>query len=73
MKLDKVTVFIIMAKFTLEPLSKDNFDSWGMQMEALLIKTDGWPYVEGTILKPEPGVKKTLGSIWTHFSVPSTI
>ena len=23
-------------------------------MEALLIKTDGWPYVEGAILKPEP-------------------
>ena len=43
-----------MAKCTFEPLSKDNFGSWRMQMEALLIETNGWPHVEGTILKPEP-------------------
>lgn len=43
-----------MAQFTLEPLSKDNYGTWRMQMEAFLIKTDRWPYVEGTIMKPEP-------------------
>ena len=43
-----------MTRFTLELLSKDNYDSWRLQMEALFVKMDAWPYVEGAILKPEP-------------------
>lgn len=29
----------------LETLNKDNNDTWEMQMEALLIKTDVWGYI----------------------------
>jgi len=37
----------------IEALSKDNYDSWKMQMEALLIKNDAWSYVNGNRPKPE--------------------
>lgn len=30
-----------------------NYDTWGIQMEALLIKNDAWAYVNGEISKPE--------------------
>lgn len=31
----------------IEPLNKDNYDTWKLQMEALLIKNDAWSYVNG--------------------------
>lgn len=31
----------------IEPLSKDNYDTWKMQMEAILVKNDAWEYVKG--------------------------
>ena len=34
------------------PLGKDNFDTWKIQAEALLIKSDGWSYVDGSCKKP---------------------
>jgi len=37
----------------IEPLNKDNFDTWKIQMEALLVKNDSWGYVTGEIPKPE--------------------
>lgn len=37
----------------IEILNKDNFDTWKMQMEALLVKNDGWDYVNGRKVKPE--------------------
>lgn len=37
----------------IEILSKDNFDTWKMQMEALLIKNDAWDFVCGKRPKPE--------------------
>jgi hypothetical protein len=37
----------------IEPLGKDNFDTWKIQIEALLIKNDSWKYVNGTIPKPK--------------------
>ena len=43
-----------MAKNHGEPLSNDNFDTLKLQIEALLINADGWPYVGGSCLKPEP-------------------
>jgi len=43
-----------MAKYQIEPLNKDNFDTWKVQMQALLVKTDGWQYVNGTTVKPTP-------------------
>ena len=36
----------------LEMLSKDNYDSWKIHAQALLIKMDGWDYVSGAIPKP---------------------
>ena len=42
------------AKFRIEPLTKVNYDTWRIHAKALLIKTDGWQYVNGAIVKPEP-------------------
>jgi hypothetical protein len=36
----------------MELLSKDNYDTWKMQMEALLIKNDAWDYANGVCAKP---------------------
>ncbi|XP_039308187.1 uncharacterized protein LOC120358338 [Solenopsis invicta] len=40
----------------IEALNKENYDTWRMHMEALLIKNDSWQYVNGDIVKPEPDV-----------------
>lgn len=37
----------------IELLSKKNFDTWKIQIEALLIKNDAWIYVNGDTVKPE--------------------
>ncbi|KAG5322319.1 POLX protein, partial [Pseudoatta argentina] len=37
----------------IEPLGKDNFDTWRIQMEALLVKSDSWSVVSGESVKPE--------------------
>ena len=37
----------------IEPLGKNNYDSWSIQIEALLIKSDDWNYVFGETTKPE--------------------
>lgn len=36
-----------------EMLSEDNYDTWKVQMEALLIKNERWEYVNGEKRKPE--------------------
>lgn len=36
-----------------ESLNKENYDTWRMFMEALLVKNDMWQYVNGTCVKPE--------------------
>ncbi|XP_077282635.1 uncharacterized protein LOC143908749 [Temnothorax americanus] len=36
----------------IEPLNKENFDTWKIQMQALLVKTEGWQYVSGKNTKP---------------------
>jgi len=38
----------------IELLDKENYDTWKIQMEALLIKNDAWTYVNGE--KPKPTV-----------------
>jgi len=40
----------------IEPLNRDNFDTWKIQMEALLVKNDSWGYVTGEIPKPEVSI-----------------
>ena len=42
-----------MEKFTMDPLSKENFDTWTMQMEAVLTETDSLQFVDGTYEKPK--------------------
>lgn len=37
-------------------LTKENYDTWKIQVEALLIKQDTWNYVSGD--KPEPEIKE---------------
>lgn len=36
----------------IEALSKDNCDTWKMQVEALMIKNDLWEYVSGETVCP---------------------
>ena len=38
----------------IERLNKHNYDTWWIQVEAILIKNDAWGYVHGDI--PEPTV-----------------
>lgn len=40
------------ASFKIDPLKKDNWETWKLQMEAILIKNDAWEYVSGTLKKP---------------------
>lgn len=37
----------------IDTLNKENYDTWKMQMDALLIKNDAWGYVNGETVKPE--------------------
>lgn len=37
----------------IELLNKENYDTWKIQMEALLVKNDAWNYVSGDDVKPE--------------------
>lgn len=41
------------AKFQIECLGKDNYDTWCLHARALLIKTDGWQYASGATAKPD--------------------
>lgn len=36
----------------IEKLGKENFDTWKLQMEAILVKNDFWSYVNGTNVRP---------------------
>jgi len=36
----------------IELFTKDNYDSWCMQEEALMTKNDTWKYASGEIKKP---------------------
>ncbi|XP_032294341.1 coiled-coil domain-containing protein 136-like [Drosophila virilis] len=37
----------------MEPLGKDNYETWKVQMQAVLIKNDLWNYVNGTHVRTE--------------------
>lgn len=36
----------------IELLNKDNFDTWKLQVRAVLVKNDVWDYVNGTNARP---------------------
>lgn len=38
---------------SIEKLNKENYDTWKLHMEAILIKNDLWEYVDGTCNKPQ--------------------
>lgn len=44
----------------IEPFNKENFDTWKIQMQALLVKTEGWKYVNGQNTKPALIVDDTV-------------
>jgi hypothetical protein len=51
--------------YRIEPLNKNNYDTWKLQAQAILIKSDLWKYVSGEIKCPDdtqPEEKKT----WLH-------
>jgi len=37
----------------IEALNRENYDTWKIHMEALLVKNDAWGYVSGVKVKPE--------------------
>lgn len=41
----------------IDALTKDNYETWRIQMRALLIKSDAWSYVSGS--KPKPNDEKS--------------
>jgi len=47
----------------IELLTKLNYDTWRIQAEAFLVKSDSWPYVSGDIPKPAAdGTGETLAA-----------
>lgn len=36
----------------LEPLNRDNHDTWKIQMKAVLVKNETWKYINGQCAKP---------------------
>ncbi|GBL76397.1 hypothetical protein AVEN_53174-1 [Araneus ventricosus] len=44
---------IMASNIAIERLSKDNYDSWKLQIEAILVKNDHWNFVTGAEPKPE--------------------
>ncbi|GBM59315.1 Retrovirus-related Pol polyprotein from transposon TNT 1-94 [Araneus ventricosus] len=44
---------IMGSNIAIEKLSKDNYDSWKLQIEAILVKNDHWNFVTGAERKPE--------------------
>ncbi|GBP49382.1 hypothetical protein EVAR_24687_1 [Eumeta japonica] len=38
---------------TIKPLTKGNYDTWAMQIEAVIVKNSTWAYVNGKKPKPE--------------------
>ncbi|XP_072758710.1 uncharacterized protein [Anoplolepis gracilipes] len=38
----------------IEALGRENYDTWKLQMRALLVKNDAWVFVSGKTMKPEP-------------------
>lgn len=50
----------------IELLNKSNYDTWELQMKAILVKNDLWEYTNGTIAKPEStGTNAAAISDWT--------
>ena len=49
----------------IEKLSKDNYDTWKIHMEAILVKNDLSGYVNGSKLRPTLASQSTPGVVAT--------
>ena len=49
----KIKTIMARSSYHIEPLNKENFDTWSVQAQAVFIKNKLWVYVDGTIQKPE--------------------
>jgi len=50
----------------IETLNRTNYDTWKLQMQALLVKNDAWGYVNGDITRPESSADNaTAIATWT--------
>jgi len=50
----------------IETLNRTNYDTWKLQMQALLIKNDAWGYVNGDIIRPESSADNAAAiATWT--------
>lgn len=47
-----------------EVLTKENYDTWKIQMRAILIKNDAWGYVSGALAKPGTDATPEAKSAW---------
>lgn len=47
------------ATVRIEPLNKENYDTWKIQVQALLIKNETWKYVCGKCVRPQNGEEAT--------------
>lgn len=47
-----------------ELLSNNNYDTWKIQMRAILIKNDAWIYVDGSCVKPEGELTSAAVQAW---------
>ena len=45
---------------SIEKLNRENYDTWKMQMKAILVKDDLWEYADGTISKPQAADEASL-------------
>lgn len=52
-KTETKVVKVNSAVVRIEVLTRENYDTWKMQMQALLTKNDAWGYVSGEIQRPE--------------------
>ena len=55
----------------IQPLNADNYDTWKLQMKAILIKNDLWAYVSGTKPKP-PDAEADEVAKWEGFDEKAT-
>jgi len=45
----------------IEALSKENYDTWKLQMQAVLVKNDAWAYVSGILVRLTRGRRSSRG------------
>lgn len=53
----------------IETLHRDNYDTWKLQMQAVLMRNDAWEYVSGECVKPTLEAGNTISAeavkVWT--------